>query len=201
MGSASDTQDARHHARGGLRSHHHPPKDAAVQDAPSNPRAAVHLAHRLWLECEGERLFGPGGFELLRRVDQMGSLNRAAKSIAMSYSKAWHVVREVEERLGVPLFERRIGGVNGGGSSLTDEARSLLARYGALEAEADDLLAALFAKHFSGVSYGRPRRRRLAADRLPVRTRPGSAPLHWATAQSQFELLSCPSRQRRLTGG
>ena len=84
----------------------------------------------------------------------MGSLNQAAKSIAMSYSKAWHVVREVEERLGVSLFERRIGGANGGGSSLTDEARGLLARYGALEAEADDLLAALFAKHFADVPFG-----------------------------------------------
>jgi molybdate transport system regulatory protein len=118
------------------------------------PAPVVHLAHRLWLERDGVRVFGPGAFELLRRVERMGSLNQASKSMAMSYSKAWRVVREVEERLGVSLFERRIGGPDGGGSSLTDEARSLLARYGAIEGEADSLLGALFAKHFSGVSYG-----------------------------------------------
>jgi molybdate transport system regulatory protein len=154
MGSGSDTEGARHRVRGGGRSHHRTSGDAACSKAPPNPAPAVHLAHRLWLERDGELVFGPGGFELLRRVDQMGSLNQASKSMAMSYSKAWRVVREVEERLGVPLFERRIGGSDGGGSSLTDEARSLLARYGALRAEADDLFVSLFARHFSGVSYG-----------------------------------------------
>jgi molybdate transport system regulatory protein len=154
MGSGSETEGARHRVRGGGRSHHSTPGDTVCLEAPPNAAPAVHLAHRLWLERDGELVFGPGGFELLRRVEQMGSLNQAAKSMAMSYSKAWRVVRDVEERLGVSLFERRIGGPGGGGSSLTDEARSLLARYGALQAEADDLLLFLFAKHFSGVSYG-----------------------------------------------
>ena len=167
MGSGSDTEGARHRVRGGGRSHHRTPEDAGT-GAPPKPAPAVHLAHRLWLERDGELVFGPGGFELLRRVEQMGSLNQAAKSMAMSYSKAWRVVREVEERLGVSLFQRRIGGPDGGGSSLTDEARSLLARYGSLQAEADDLLLSLFAKHFSGVSYGPakavPARRGRAAD-------------------------------------
>ena len=153
-GSGSDTEGASHRTRGGGRSHRRTPEDAARSDALPGPAPAVHLAHRLWLERDGVLVFGPGGFELLRRVDQMGSLNQASKSMAMSYSKAWRVVREIEERLGVPLFERRIGGPHGGGSSLTDEARSLLARYGALEAEADDLLESLFARHFAGVSYG-----------------------------------------------
>lgn len=157
MGNGSDTEGVRHHVRGGGRSHHRTPEDAGT-GAPPKPAPAVHLAHRLWLERDGELVFGPGAFELLRRVEQMGSLNKAAKSMAMSYSKAWRVVREVEERLGVSLFERRIGGPDGGGSSLTDEARSLLARYGALQTEADDLLLSLFAKHFSGVSYGPAKR-------------------------------------------
>jgi molybdate transport system regulatory protein len=154
MGSGSDTEGARHRVRGGGRLHHRTQGDAAFSKASPDPALAVHLAHRLWLERDGELVFGPGGFELLRRVDQMGSLNQASKSMAMSYSKAWRVVREVEERLDVPLFERRIGGSDGGGSSLTDEGRSLVARYGALQAEADDLLVSLYAKHFSGVSYG-----------------------------------------------
>ncbi len=153
MGSGSDTEATRHHVRGGGRSHHPAPEDAGPGASPDSA-PAVHLAHRLWLERDGELVFGPGAFELLRRVEQMGSLNKAAKSMAMSYSKAWRVVREVEERLGVSLFERRIGGPHGGGSSLTGEARSLLERFGAVAAEADDVLAGLYLEHFRGVSYG-----------------------------------------------
>ena len=158
MGSGSETEGARHRVRGGGRSHHRTPGDTVCLEASPNTAPAVRLAHRLWLERDGELVFGPGGFELLRRVEQMGSLNQAAKSMAMSYSKAWRVVRDVEECLGVSLFERRIGGPGGGGSLLTAEARSLLARYGALQAEADDLLLSLFAKHFSGASYGPAKR-------------------------------------------
>jgi molybdate transport system regulatory protein len=153
MGNGSDTEGARHHVRGGGRLHHRTPEDAG-SGVPPKPAPTVHLAHRLWLERDGDLVFGPGAFELLRRVEQMGSLNKAAKSMAMSYSKAWRVVSEVEERLGVSLFDRRIGGPGGGGSSLTDEARSLLERFGAVAAGADDVLAGLFFEHFRGVSYG-----------------------------------------------
>jgi len=161
MASQNDTDDPRHRAHGGVRSRTHKladpgaaEMDPAVLEPGSQGAPAVHLAHRLWLERDGVRVFGPGAFELLRRVEQMGSLNQAAKSMAMSYSKAWRVVREVEERLGVSLFERRIGGPDGGGSSLTDEAHGLLERFGALAAEADDLLAGLYFEHFRGVPYG-----------------------------------------------
>ncbi len=99
------------------------------------------------------RMFGPGTNELLRRVDQTGSLNQAAKDMAMSYSKAWRVIREVEQRLGVVLFERRTGGPDGGGSCLTDQARLLLRRFDAFTSEADDALETLFQKHFGDLPY------------------------------------------------
>jgi molybdate transport system regulatory protein len=171
MASGSDPENTHHRPRGGMRSHNQEqPGAAGAEETPGRVRA-VHLAHRVWLERDGVRVFGPGAYELLRRVEQMGSLNRASKSMAMSYSKAWRVVREVEERLGVSLFERRVGGSDGGGSSLTDEARSLLARYTRLAAEVDDLLAELFFEHFSGTSYGpaEPPARRAAAGEHEVR--------------------------------
>jgi len=98
-------------------------------------------------------MFGPGTYELLRRVDQTGSLNQAAKDMSMSYSKAWRIMREVEARLGVVLFERRTGGLDGGGSCLTNDGRVLLARFEALTQEADEAVRALFQKHFGDLPY------------------------------------------------
>ena len=71
----------------------------------------------------------------------------------MAYSKAWRLVREVEQRLGVELFERRTGGPDGGGSRLTDEGRLLLQRFEAFTRDADEALAALFEEHFGDLPY------------------------------------------------
>lgn len=49
-----------------------------------------------------KRAFGPGVAELLEGVRRHGSLQGAARDIAMSYSKAWTVMRNAEEIWGFP---------------------------------------------------------------------------------------------------
>lgn len=71
---------------------------------------------------------------LLRAVDDAGSLNAAASALGRSYSRAHGRLGELEEAFG-PLVERTRGGAGGGGSTLTDGARALLARYDRLRAE------------------------------------------------------------------
>lgn len=94
------------------------------------------------------KCFGPGVAELLRRVEERRSLRAAAQSMEMAYSKAWSVMKNAEEGLGVKLLLSSTGGKNGGGATLTDEARRLLAAYdnycAALRAEADRLFAEEF---------------------------------------------------------
>jgi molybdate transport system regulatory protein len=72
--------------------------------------------------------------ELLRAVDEQGSLNRAAEALGRSYSRAHQRLTALEDALG-PLVTRQRGGSGGGGSQLTDEARDLLARFERLRAE------------------------------------------------------------------
>ena len=76
-----------------------------------------------------EKCFGPGVAELLRRVEQEKSLRAAAISMAMAYSKAWTVIRSSEAELGFKLLISTTGGKNGGGASLSPEAKRLLAAY------------------------------------------------------------------------
>ena len=90
------------------------------------------------LGFEGARVFGPGPRELLERVESEGSLRAAAISMGMAYTKASRMVKTAEASFGFPLTERTIGGVGGGGSRLTTEARDLLDRYEAFEAACED---------------------------------------------------------------
>lgn len=65
---------------------------------------------------------------LLRAVDEHRSLNAAAETLGRSFSRAHRRIKDLEQALG-PLVERQRGGVDGGGSELTDNARDLLARF------------------------------------------------------------------------
>lgn len=116
----------------------------------------LHPEGRIWLQERGLRVFGPGAQELLRRVDETGSLNQAAKEMKMAYSKAWRMVGEIEQGLGVTLLERQTGGVVGGGSRLTAEGRLVLDRFDAFLRDVDGMLETLFRRHFSDLSYGAP---------------------------------------------
>ena len=75
------------------------------------------------------KCFGPGVAQLLRRVDELHSLRAAALSMAMAYSKAWTVIHNAEIGLGFKLLSSATGGKNGGGASLTDEARRMIDAY------------------------------------------------------------------------
>lgn len=99
----------------------------------------------------GEKAFGPGAAALLEGVRADGSLRRAAAGMQMSYNKAWHVVRGCEQALGFALLNRRIGGAQGGGATLTPQAEDLLARYRAFEAEANRMLDTLAHTYFDGM--------------------------------------------------
>lgn len=95
------------------------------------------------------KCFGPGIAALLHRVDEYSSLRSAAASMGMAYSKAWTILKSCEEHLGFKLLNSTVGGKNGGGATLTDDAQRMLTAYDEyckeLEEYADDLLDKKFA--------------------------------------------------------
>ncbi|MFA9415278.1 TOBE domain-containing protein [Natrinema sp. HArc-T2] len=70
---------------------------------------------------------------MLRAIDDCGSLSGAAEALERSYPRLQQRVVTLEESIG-PLVERTRGGADGGGSSLTETARELLARFDRLVA-------------------------------------------------------------------
>ena len=109
----------------------------------------MKVAYKIWIENKG-KAFGEGPYRLLQLIDKEGSLSRAAKALNMSYQKAWVIIKRSEEQLGFSLLERRIGGVSGGGSSVTKAGREFLDSYELFRKESDEMLAELFQKHFGG---------------------------------------------------
>ena len=96
-----------------------------------------------------EKCFGPGIARLLHRVEELHSLRAAAISMDMAYSKAWSIIRQAESSLGFPLLNRTVGGKNGGGAKLTDEAARLLETYDIYCREVNEYAKALFNDKFT----------------------------------------------------
>ncbi|RAW00201.1 winged helix-turn-helix domain-containing protein [Pseudochryseolinea flava] len=84
---------------------------------------------RLWVDVNDEKLFGPGRAELLQLIDETGSIAKAAKSMGMSYKKAWAMVDEMNAKAKAPYVVPQKGGTQGGGTELTAEGKAVVKAY------------------------------------------------------------------------
>lgn len=107
----------------------------------------LDIKYKIWLEQDG-KAFGKGPFLLLKGVKESGSLSEAAKTMGMSYNKAYNLVRLIEGRLGFRLIESKSGGTKGGGSVLTPEAEKLMQTYGNFYMECERSIREIFMRHF-----------------------------------------------------
>jgi len=115
----------------------------------------MKISYKIWLDHHG-KAFGDGPYELLKWVEKTKSLHQAAQQMRMAYSKAWRLIRTLEERLGFPLLERRTGGLYGGGSRVTAMAKELMDRYGRFQKETRDILEKVYRKHFGSLPHPVP---------------------------------------------
>ena len=106
-------------------------------------------AYKIWLDHHG-KAFGEGPYELLKRVEKTTSLHKAAQGMGMSYSKAWKLIQTMEKRLGFSLLDKKIGGLSGGGSQVTEKGKELMERYERFEVDAMRAVEKAYQKHFGG---------------------------------------------------
>ncbi|MBS6397997.1 MAG: LysR family transcriptional regulator [Clostridiales bacterium] len=95
-------------------------------------------------DSAGRDYFGRGVADLLHGVQEYHSLNLATKHMGMAYSKAWRIIRQAEETLGISLLYRM--GKNG--SELTPEGERLLNTYEEAEQKASEVVREVFEKHY-----------------------------------------------------
>ena len=79
------------------------------------------------------RHIGHGKIRLLEMIAQHGSISRAAREMGMSYRRAWLLVDNLNRCFREPLVAAQVGGVKGGGASLTAFGRGVVEHYRAIE--------------------------------------------------------------------
>lgn len=79
---------------------------------------------------------GPGKIALLEAIAATGSITSAARSLDMSYRRAWLLLDELDRALEKPAVDSAKGGPRGGGTQVTEAGRKLIAVYRGIEAKA-----------------------------------------------------------------
>jgi molybdate transport system regulatory protein len=91
------------------------------------------LLIKLRLLCGDRFAMGPGKADLLAAIEAERSISGAARAMDMSYRRAWLLVDEMNRCFTAPLVETLSGGGRERGARLTDEGRTVLESYRALE--------------------------------------------------------------------
>jgi molybdate transport system regulatory protein len=80
-----------------------------------------------------EIAIGPGKAALLEALAQTGSITAAARSMGLSYRRAWLMLDTMNRCFASPLVATAHGGAKGGGAQLTPAGAAALAAFRALE--------------------------------------------------------------------
>lgn len=108
----------------------------------------IKLEYKFRVLINGEKVFGEGPCRLLENVEIQGSLKKACEGLNMSYSKGWGIINKAENLLNYKLLQSQIGGKEGGGSYLTEEAKTLIKTYRDFEKESSENMEKIFKKYF-----------------------------------------------------
>ena len=111
---------------------------------------------RIRIVFEQGVVLGPGKADLLAGIAEHGSIAAAARSMRMSYQRAWSLVDELNHSFRSPVVESTRGGADRGGARLTATGLEVIAAYRAAEDAAAKSCAA-----------SAERLRRLTADAAP----------------------------------
>lgn len=89
----------------------------------------LKVKSKIWIDGVEDTFLSNGRVTLLKRIETHGSISSAAKSMGMSYKKAWHLIDSMNKQYHKPLVVRKNGGKGGGGTELTEEAFQLIEQF------------------------------------------------------------------------
>ena len=79
---------------------------------------------------------GPGKADLLQAIERTGSISAAARSMGMSYRRAWLLLDTMNQCFREPVVDTATGGRGGGGAQITAFGKAVLRCYRAMEKNA-----------------------------------------------------------------
>lgn len=109
---------------------------------------------RVWVTRNGKNFIGHGRVELLKKIGELGSISKAAKSMKMSYKAAWDAVDTMSNVFGQAVVITNTGGKGGGGAQLTPKAHEVIAAFEQLEIQHVQMLQTLTKEFNSAMQAG-----------------------------------------------
>jgi molybdate transport system regulatory protein len=85
------------------------------------------LKFKIWIEKDSNPIIGKGGIQLLKAINEKGSIAQAAKELGMSYKFAWQYVRKINK--GIGGIDMKKGGRGAGGSIISEKLIKLIELY------------------------------------------------------------------------
>ena len=111
-------------------------KAHALGKGPMFPRLRGHL----WIEGSEGTFLGYGRITLLERIREYGSITQAAKSLEMSYRRAWVLIDSMNRQAPVPFVVTATGGRRGGGTRLTSAGEKAIVLFWKIHDDFQDFL-------------------------------------------------------------
>jgi len=102
----------------------------------STMKPSAQKVIRIGIPLGDRYAMGPGKADLLEAIQATGSIAAAARSLGMSYRRAWLLVDEMNRCFITPLVAPRLGGARGGGATVTELGQEALALYRELQRQA-----------------------------------------------------------------
>jgi len=87
------------------------------------------IANNLEIEKNYAVFLNPKRIELLKLIQERGSILAASKALRMSYQQAWSVIRDINSTAALPVVSRKRGGSGGGGAEITNYGSQLVEKY------------------------------------------------------------------------
>ena len=109
----------------------------------------INLKVKLYVQNGKEKFMGIGVLWVLQKTKELGSLRAAASDLGISYSKVYRMIVNLEKNLGVRVVDRKKGGSDRSGATLTEFGEKFAEMYDRFQNECKGLLAAPFAEFTS----------------------------------------------------
>ena len=101
----------------------------------------IHLHYKIWIaDSDGKGVLGDGKWQMLKIIDEKGSLKAACDELGYTYRRTWGNLKKIEKFFGFELIEKHRGGKEGGQTILTPEGKKLVAAFDKFHTSADLLI-------------------------------------------------------------
>jgi molybdate transport system regulatory protein len=101
----------------------------------TSPMDDTGISGSLWIHRRQCEFLGGDRITLLEKIDELGSITKAAKDVGISYKTAWDTINLINNLAEKPLVDRSAGGKGGGGTSLTAEGKKVINQFKTIQEE------------------------------------------------------------------